>query len=156
MKNKKLVGRARKGKPIKQVAALPYRWSDDRGLEVLLLTSRGTGRFILPKGWPMKGLADSEAAGREASQEAGVKGDLGRDPMGTFSYWKRLKDKFVPIEVSVYPLRVDRVLRKWKESGERQRAWVKPDEAALLVDEPELISLLTSVSDFVPTRQTLD
>lgn len=150
MKRKKLIERARKGKSIRQVAALPYRFSADGELEVLLLTSRGTGRFILPKGWPMKKLADYEAAGQEAAEEAGVKGHLGKRPMGQFRYWKRVKEEFVNVTVDVYPLHVQRQLSNWKERSERARAWVKPHQAALLVDEPALVSLLTSVGTFKP------
>lgn len=146
MKKKKLVRLARKGTPIKQVAALPYRFSPEGHLEVLLLTSRGTGRFIVPKGWPMKGRKDWDAAAREAAQEAGVKGRLGREALGTYRYWKRLRDVFIPVDVNVYPLHVERVLDKWKENDRRRRAWVKPHEAAVLVDEPALVSLLDAVS----------
>ena len=113
-RKKKLVRRARQGKPINQVAALPYRISATGELEVLILTSRGTGRFIVPKGWPMKGLKNRDAAAREAVEEAGVTGVLGKTPMGNFSYWNRLKDNFVQVNVSVYPLHVERQLKKWK------------------------------------------
>jgi 8-oxo-dGTP pyrophosphatase MutT (NUDIX family) len=153
MKKKKLVRRARRGKPIEQVAALPYRFSADGELEVLLLTSRGTGRFIVPKGWPMKGLKDRDAAAQEAAEEAGVKGVLGKEPMGSFQYWKRLDDSFVPVNVSVYPLLVELQLAKWKECDARERAWVKPQEAALLVDEPALVSLLNSIATFNVSAQ---
>jgi 8-oxo-dGTP pyrophosphatase MutT (NUDIX family) len=88
MNKKKIVRRARHGKPVDQVAALPYRFSEEGEVEVLLLTSRGTGRFVVPKGWPMKGRRDCDAAAREAPEEAGVEGFLGRSPIGAFSYQK--------------------------------------------------------------------
>lgn len=66
--------------------------------------------------------------------------------MGNFNYWKRLKDTFVQVNVSVYPLHVERQLKKWKERGERKRAWLKPQQAAVLVDEPALVSLLDSIA----------
>lgn len=145
MRKKKLIRLARKGKPITQVAALPYRFSQNGHLEVLLLTSRGTGRFIVPKGWPMKGEKDWNAAAKEAAQEAGVTGRLGKEVLGTYRYWKRLKDAFIPVDVSIYPLHVERVLDKWKED-DRERSWVRPHEAAALVDEPALVSLLDAIS----------
>lgn len=146
MKKKKLEKRARRGKPIAQVAALPYRHTADGAAEILLLTSRQTGRFILPKGWPMKGRLDWEAAAQEAGEEAGVRGTSHEQSVGSFHYWKRLKDTFVPITVEVYPLFVQQELDEWKERKYRKRAWVKPDQAALLVDEPELAALLESIA----------
>ncbi|TIM37973.1 MAG: NUDIX hydrolase [Mesorhizobium sp.] len=146
LKKKKLGKRARRGKPIAQVAALPYRRAADGDTEILLLTSRQTGRFILPKGWPMKGRTDREAAAQEAGEEAGVVGTLHEQSVGSFHYWKRLKDTFVPITVKVYPLHVQQELDEWKEQKYRRRAWLKPDQAALLVDEPELAALLESIA----------
>lgn len=148
MKKKKLVRHARQGKPIHQVAALPYRQSFAGEMEVLLLTSRQTGRFVLPKGWPMKGRKDCEAAAQEAAEEAGVKGDFGKDPLGSYRYWKRLKDSFVPVRVHIYPLKVAQQMEDWKEKGQRSRAWLSPKKAALLVDEPELVSLLQTLGTF--------
>ncbi len=146
VKKNKLQKRARRGKAIHQVAALPYRHAPNGDMEVMLLTSRQTRRFILPKGWPMKGLRDCEAAAQEAAEEAGVLGYSHETPIGSFRYWKRLKGSFVPVTVEVYPLRVEQELDSWKERKSRRRAWVKPEEAALLVDEPELISMLETVS----------
>lgn len=138
--------RARRGERIQQVAALPYRQTPSGDMEVLLLTSRQTRRFVLPKGWPMKGRPDCEAAAQEAAEEAGVIGSSHEIPVGSFRYWKRLQGAFVPVTVEVYPLHVERELDTWKERKSRRRAWVKLDEAALLVDEPELISMLETVT----------
>jgi 8-oxo-dGTP pyrophosphatase MutT (NUDIX family) len=124
---------------------LPYRVTADGNTEILLLTSRQTKRFVLPKGWPMKGRRDCEAAAQEAIEEAGVIGSWNDTPVGSFQYWKRLKDSFVPVAVDVYALHVERELDTWKESGARSRAWVNPDQAALLVDEPELAAMLKTV-----------
>lgn len=149
-KEKKLIRRAKQGKPIQQVATLPYRISECGELEILLLTSRGTGRFVVPKGWPEKKLRDWDAAAREAAQEAGVKGRLSNTPIGRYRYFKRLNENFVPVDVDVYPLLVEQTLEKWKERRQRKRAWVKPDQAALLVDEPELISLIAGMCRAAP------
>ena len=142
---KKLEKRAHRGKSIVQVAALPYRHTADGDTEILLLTSRQTGRFILPKGWPMKGRRDCEAAAQEASEEAGVVGTIHEQSVGSFDYWKRLKATFVPVTVEVYPLHVQQELDKWKERKFRRRAWLKLEQAALLIDEPELVSILESI-----------
>lgn len=146
LKKKKLEKRARRGKPIAQVAALPYRRTADGDDEILLLTSRQTGRFILPKGWPMKGRRDCEAAAQEAGEEAGVVGTFHERSVGSFHYWKRLKDTFVPVTVEVYPLHVQQEMDEWKEWKYRRRAWLKPHQAALLVDESELATLLESIA----------
>lgn len=142
MKKQKIRTYARKGKTIRQVAALPFRRRSDGGLEVMLVTSRQTRRFVLPKGWPMKRLADWEAAAVEAAEEAGLKGTAAHQPIGRYTYWKRLKDVFVPILVDVYPFEVEGKADGWKEARQRRRSWVAATEAWSLVDEPELISLL--------------
>jgi len=88
----------------RQVAALPFRYVAG-SLEVLILTSRETGRFILPKGWPMKGRDDHNAVAIEAREEAGLIGKVRRKPIGKYSYWKRLGDQFRLVKVDVYPFR---------------------------------------------------
>lgn len=145
-KEKRLVRRARKNKPIRQVAAIPVRRAEAGGIEVLLITSNTTRRFIVPKGWPMKGKNARGAALEEARQEAGVVGQAPRKPIGEYSYWKRLSDRFVKVDVKVYLLWVTEMLTDWEESQERRRAWLSPAQAAQLIDEPELGSLVASLT----------
>lgn len=142
MKKKKAKAQAKKGKRIRQVAALPFRRRPEGGVEFLLVTSRETGRFIVPKGWPMKGKSDAEAAAEEAEQEAGVRGRIGSRPIGQYRYWKRLKDAFVPMTVTVFVLEVEAAAEEFRESAQRIRGWVEPDQAELLIDEPELKTLI--------------
>jgi 8-oxo-dGTP pyrophosphatase MutT (NUDIX family) len=141
MKAKKAKKVARRGDALAQVGALPFRRTAD-GVEFLLLTSRQTSRFIIPKGWRMKGKNDPQAAAKEAEQEAGITGRIHPDPVGAYRYWKRLKNAFVQVRVTVYALEVEGALPTWKERGQRRRQWLTPDQAARLVDEPELVSLL--------------
>jgi len=126
----------------RQVAALPFRYAASGSLEILIITSKQTGRFIIPKGWPMKGRADPEAAAIEAREEAGLKGKIRRKPFGKYSYWKRLADQFQLVKVDVYPLEVSRQLETWREKQSRQMAWLSAEEAATLIDEPQLITLI--------------
>ncbi len=144
--NKKVIRKAKKGEPIRQVAAIPYRVTQEGNVELMLVTSRTTQRFIVPKGWPMKGKSGRKAAAAEAREEAGVLGRIAKEPVGTFRYWKRLEKSFVPVEVTAYLLEVDEVEAEWKEAGGRKRAWLKPASAATLIDEPELASLIRSLS----------
>jgi 8-oxo-dGTP pyrophosphatase MutT (NUDIX family) len=124
-----------------QYAALPFRRSD--GLQVLLLTSRDTGRWVLPKGWPMSGKDPAAAAKREALEEAGVVGRIANRPIGTFHYPKRLADgAIVTCEVHVYPLEVERQRTRWREQRQRAQRWFTPQEAAQAVQEAELAALL--------------
>ena len=125
-----------------QVAALPWRKAED-GFEVLLVTSRGTGRWVLPKGWPEKREEPYEAAAREAAEEAGVDGTIARRAAGRFYYAKLLPSGMRwRCEVFVYPLEVDRVADKWPERKKRTRRWCSPQEAASLVAEPDLGELI--------------
>jgi len=121
--------------PEMQVAALCLRETTG---EVLLVTSRGTGRWIVPKGWPMKGLKDRDAAAREAFEEAGVTGRISREPAGRYTYWKRMSDHFTLCEVKLYLLEVEQQLDSWAEQHQRDLHWFKLADAADLVDEPEL------------------
>lgn len=142
---KTAIKKARKGETIRQVAAVPYRLGQNGELEVLLITSRETHRFIVPKGWPMKGKSGRKAAEIEAAEEAGVTGKMQKASGGTYSYWKRLTDRFVRVNVVVYLLLVKEELASWRERKTRQRAWLSPSEAALLVDEPELATLIRTL-----------
>lgn len=124
-----------------QYAALPYRMGDV--LEVLLITSRDTGRWVLPKGWPMKGKQAHVAAAREALEEAGVRGKIGKSPIGFYSYGKRLSNGAVLIcSVEVFPLAVGRQMKRWPEQGQRTLGWFNPRDAASLVEEAELARLI--------------
>jgi len=126
-----------------QAAALCWR-KGKKGKEVLLITSRDTGRWIIPKGWPIEGLDGAGTAAQEAWEEAGVKpGKIKRQPLGLYHYVKRLSNGIpAPIEASVYPIEVARLADKFPECRERKRSWMSPEQAAMLVDEPELQDLL--------------
>ncbi len=133
--------RMKKQKRRRQVAALPY-WIDPHGeLKLLLVTSRDTGRWVLPKGWPMKGRRLYEAAKIEAFEEAGIDGKIGKKAVGEYDYDK---DGEVPCRVRVYPLSVAGLRDEWPEMDERQRQWHCPGVAADLVDERDLKALLRS------------
>jgi 8-oxo-dGTP pyrophosphatase MutT (NUDIX family) len=124
-----------------QVAALPWRKSK-HGIEVMLITSRDTGRWVLPKGWPEAGEEFCAAAAREAHEEAGLSGAISSGMAGRYFYQKAVAGDGVRCEVMVYPLQVDYVAGKWKEKGERRRKWLAPAKAAALVAEPELAALI--------------
>jgi 8-oxo-dGTP pyrophosphatase MutT (NUDIX family) len=111
-------------------------------LRILLITSRETRRLIIPKGWPMKGIKDHNAAAIEAEQEAGVVGRVHRKPIGSYAYWKRRETAFEYCKVEVYVLEVKRQLGDWREKGQRQQAWVLLDDAIEAVDEPGMVPLL--------------
>lgn len=142
---KKVVRKARKGDRIRQVAAIPFRLNEHGDVEVMLVTSRTTRRFIVPKGWPMKGKSGRKAATIEAQEEAGVLGKTLKQPAGTYCYWKRLANRFVRVDVVVYLLEVSEELADWEESKRRQRAWLAPADAAVLIDEPDLSTLVRNV-----------
>jgi 8-oxo-dGTP pyrophosphatase MutT (NUDIX family) len=130
----------------RQVAALPFRLSAAGSPEVLVITSRKKRRIIIPKGWPMKGRLDYEAAAVEARQEAGLIGTIQREPVGSYTYWKRFSNRFDLVDVTVYLLEVSRQLDKWREQHARQTAWYSQEEAARLVDEPQLVDLIQSLT----------
>jgi 8-oxo-dGTP pyrophosphatase MutT (NUDIX family) len=128
-----------------QYGALPYRFNQDAALEILLVTTRGTRRWIVPKGWPVKGLRPAKSAAREAFEEAGVTGRIGNKPIGFFAYDK-LHDEAgsTSCEVKVYPLLVKRQNHVWPESHQRTTQWVKPSRAIAVIKEPELKKLVAT------------
>jgi 8-oxo-dGTP pyrophosphatase MutT (NUDIX family) len=127
-----------------QYGALCYRVRKKRpAVEVLLITSRDTGRWVIPKGWPMDGKSASAAAAREAWEEAGVKGKVGEEPIGSYHYMKGLPEGLkVDCRVRVFLLAVDELVKNFPEKGERRAEWVDCTEAAARVQEPGLKSLL--------------
>jgi 8-oxo-dGTP pyrophosphatase MutT (NUDIX family) len=127
-----------------QVAALPWRLTE-RGVEVMLVTSRGTGRWVLPKGWPERSEDLCDAAAREAAEEAGLAGAVARQEIGRFYYGKQMPTgDDLRCEVHVFPLEVDRVAEKWPEKKHRKRDWFSVDEAARRVNEPDLGELIAA------------
>ena len=134
----------KKSKPRQQVAALPYRIDPEGNLEILLVTSRDTGRWVLPKGWPMKGRNLRKAAEIEAFEEAGVVGKTGKRALGSYTYDK---DGAIPCRVCVYPLPVQALEGEWPEKHQRQREWHSPSEASNCVDESDLKALLRDAGE---------
>jgi 8-oxo-dGTP pyrophosphatase MutT (NUDIX family) len=127
--------------PGRQYAALPFRYLRD--LEILLISSRETHRWVIPKGWPMMGRKPHAAAAREARQEAGLVGLIGKRSVGSYQYIKRLNNG-APLlcTVEVFPMMVERQRARWPEQNQRVVRWFPADEAAAAVDEPELQALI--------------
>jgi 8-oxo-dGTP pyrophosphatase MutT (NUDIX family) len=126
----------------KQYAALPWRHAGG-GTEVLLISSRETKRWIIPKGWPIPGLSPQQTAAREAFEEAGVGGVISPKPIGEFEYDKRLDDgKVLHCEVAVYGLEQMVQHPTWPEQGQRKLQWFAVPDAATAVQEPELAKII--------------
>ena len=141
------IARALSTAPKVQYGALPWRVVDGT-LEVMLVTSRDTGRWIIPKGWPHEGMSPARSAAQEAFEEAGIGGAITKKPIGRFHYLKVLGGgDAVECIVHVHALEVDEELANWPEKNQRTRKWFLRPEAADHVDEPELRSI---IQEFVP------
>ena len=126
-----------------QTGALPYRLGRKKGFEVLLVTGRRSRRWTIPKGWPMDGKSLAEAAAQEAFEEAGVRGKVNPEPLGTFRHVKtNLPVGNLEVNIVVHSMEVERELPKWPELGQRKRKWFKAAEAADRVDSEELGRLI--------------
>jgi len=126
-----------------QAGAIPY--TIVKGTPVfLLITSRGTGRWIFPKGALIEGYELWQVAAREAFEEAGVEGEVETAPIGRYRGLKG-SIRTAPIEVQMFPLRVARQLDDWPEKERRHRHWVMLPEARRLLSEPELVEMVTLV-----------
>ncbi len=133
-----------------QYGALPYRAGAGGMPEVLLLTSRGAGRWVIPKGWPMIGRKPHVVARTEAREEAGLKGIIGRKPIGSFHYTKTITAEETRLcECIVFLMLVTQEARTWREQEERTRAWFPRDTAAELVAEGGLALM---IANLLPAR----
>jgi 8-oxo-dGTP pyrophosphatase MutT (NUDIX family) len=131
--------------PHHQVAALPIRKRRGK-VEVLLITSRETKRWVIPKGWPMVGLKDYNAAKQEAYEEAGIGGRIGTKSIGHYDYMKRTKSGVEKhCRVEIYPLKVFNLKRNWPEKTERTRSWFSVEAAAEKVAEAGLKAVILSL-----------
>lgn len=133
-----------------QVGALPVRWI---GAEprVLLVTSRESQRWIIPKGWRMRGRSDAEAAAQEAFEEAGVRGRIRRKPIGRYLYDKRRADGVEECRITAYLLEVTEELEAFPEMEERRRAWFTLEEAAACADDEGLREILRALPQQLAT-----
>ena len=132
-----------------QYGALPYRFTKSGAPEILLVTTRQTKRWIIPKGWPIKGLKPAKSAAREAYEEAGVRGSVKTKAIGIFSYEKRSDEDgiTIPCDVRVFPLLVKRQSQTWPESGQRIAQWLEPAVASSLVEDESFRRLISSFMD---------
>lgn len=128
-----------------QCAALPFREENGETL-VMLITSRDTGRWILPKGWAEKRLSDPELAAKEAYEEAGIIGVVSGSPIYRYRYDKRLPGDVMECAVDVFSLRVTALLDDWPEAKQRRREWFTAGQAAMQIDDGELVTLLLGFS----------
>ena len=127
----------------KQTAAIPVHWDSKGKLRVLMVTSRDTGRWVMPKGWLMDGKKPWQVAKIEALEEAGAVGFVSDRAFGHYHYDKLLNNgDVVRCRVTVFPMVVSELKRRWKERNERTRRWFSLRKAAKLVDEAELTELL--------------
>lgn len=134
--------------PCRQIAALPWRIFADGTLRIMIVTSRTNAKWMLPKGWPMDGKSDPEAALIEAYEEAGVSGSVSSSPLGSYHYTKLFADgSSKASQAIVYPIRVSSEEKVWDEKHQRERKWVRPRKAARMVFERDLARFLSDLSD---------
>ncbi len=142
----KTKARKKAAAPIEQIAALPVVWDKNGKLRVLMVTSRDSGRWVMPKGWQMDGKKPWHAAKIEALEEAGAIGFISDTEIGHYHYDKRMEDgRKILCRVTLYPMIVDKLKSRWKERKQRKRHWFSAKKAAKLVEEKELTQLLKSL-----------
>lgn len=131
--------------PKVQVGAIPFRRGAGGRIEIMLVTTRDSQRWIVPKGWPIRGLKSHEAAAREAMEEAGLVGEIGTKPVGRYTYWKRRPNDFVLCKVRLYPLAVTEQLPSWPEQAQRRCQWFSQSDAADLIEETALAAIIRTL-----------
>ena len=136
---------------IRQYGVIPFRQGAHGHVEILLITSRETRRWVVPRGNPIAGLSAHEAAAQEAYEEAGVRGDVAHSAIGTYRYDKRRASGAVDdAVVEIFPFEVRDQLDEWPERGQRERRWLAAEEAAASVAEPDLAALIRRLGDRPP------
>jgi 8-oxo-dGTP pyrophosphatase MutT (NUDIX family) len=132
----------------RQAGAIPYTVVQGE-VVFLLITSRGSGRWIFPKGDPIDGLEPWDAAAQEALEEAGIEGEVDPRPLGVYRTFKTLAIRRKVIEVELYPLRVTRQFDDWPEKGHRHRHWAILAEAKRLISDPQIAQMAIRLSQRV-------
>jgi 8-oxo-dGTP pyrophosphatase MutT (NUDIX family) len=128
---------------ITQYGVLAYETAQDGEPRFLLITSRTTKRWIIPRGNPIRGLSPSHSAAQEAYEEAGLTGFVGAHEIGSYPYVKRRRNgSSVPARVHVFPLSIPVQSSDWPERHERQTRWFTRAEAAEAVEEEDLKALI--------------
>jgi len=131
----------------RQVAILPWRLERDGTLSIMLITSRTNSKWMLPKGWPIAGKTDAQAAAQEALEEAGIEGEVQEAPLGSYYYVKMFDDGSTkPAQAIIFSMRVTSQRRKWPEMLERRRKWYRAQKAAKMAFEPDLARFLGHVA----------
>ena len=133
----------------RQAGALAWREQNGE-IEVVIVTSRRTGRWVFPKGGIDPGMTEAMTAANELQEEAGVIGVPDEVPIGTYRTAKIRPPLIWTVEIALYPIRITEVLTEWLESGKRERRFVTMDEAEQLLSEPEMAALARS---FVTARK---
>ena len=132
----------------RQAGAIPYTVTQGE-VVFLLITSRGSGRWIFPKGDPIKGLEPWNAAAQEAMEEAGIEGEVDPRPLGVYRAFKTLTIRRKMIEVELYPLRVTRQFDDWPEKGHRHRHWAILPEVKRLISDSQIVQMAIRLSERV-------
>jgi 8-oxo-dGTP pyrophosphatase MutT (NUDIX family) len=133
--------------PIQQSTALPYRWQDGR-LEFCLITSLQKKHWAFPKGVIDPGETAQQAALKEASEEAGIAGEIVGEPLGRYSYSKWNKS----YEVTLWLMQVAEVHEQWQEADRRERLWAGPEQSKELIARPELRQIVdVAVARLMPS-----
>jgi uncharacterized protein Yka (UPF0111/DUF47 family)/8-oxo-dGTP pyrophosphatase MutT (NUDIX family) len=128
---------------ISQFGVLAYDIGPDGEPRFLLITSRRTKRWVIPRGNPIPGLSAAQSAAQEAYEEAGLTGIVSPEEIGRYSYEKvKRSGATVPAEVTVFPLRASIQSRHWPERDQRESRWFTRMEAAAAVDEAGLKALI--------------
>ena len=136
------------GRLIRQYGVIPFRRSAEGGVEILLITSRETRRWVVPRGNPIPGLSPHAAAAQEAFEEGGIRGEVEPRAIGTYRYDKRRASGAIDEAlVELFPFLVREVLDEWPERGQRERQWFAAEDAAASVAEDDLAALIRQLGD---------
>lgn len=140
-------------KDIQQVGAIPLVRDQAGQIAVVLVTTRGSGRWTIPKGNIMAKLDDHKAAEREAREEAGLVGSISKTPLGSYQFWKRQDTHWSLAEVTVFVMQVESQLSDFKEKGQRDVKAFLPEDAVDAVYEAGLGALIRQAASLAEATE---
>jgi len=136
-------------KILRQSGVLPYQYKNGT-FNVLLVTTSSKKDWIIPKGNIEPDLTPRESALKEAAEEAGIKGVITGDPIGSYAFQKKKTGKICSVEV--FPMKVEKEMIEWEEKGKRERCWYTCEEAAARVSNPQLKELIIHAVEKIDIR----
>lgn len=127
-----------------QSGIIPFRRQGDH-IEILLITNKKKDKWGIPKGLVEERLSASESAQKEAFEEAGIYGKIYKPSLGKYSI-RKWDGK---CRIKVFAMEVTQILDRWPEDILRRRQWYSVEEAAGMVKNNKLKTMIQGLPEYL-------